>query len=378
MKYAPVMWNIARAFGQPLATAGEDVRYLLTDSYRWMVDPHRTDIETVESSKTANPLTSLASFIRKGGVTQVRHAFAQSKPRLVVFMNFNQLVDRLIIREARRANPKVRIVLLVHEPYTEDKNVYGRKRAALLYFYEKLTLGLARRADSVILPSWNAEETWQKHSRGLNRDTRTIPLPFVDESPTSQPNRTHISFVGQITHAHQKGLDLFIEMVECASKTHPELRFRIVTGDDTQSLLDQISPEGRERLEIITGNPLSDETIQDSLRSSVAVTILQRRVMQSGSLPIAMMNGTPVLVTPLRGLTQFVEEGQNGRIVGLDSTPEERLLVLQEMVSNLPTMSQAARRYYEDTFDSRNVASHIPWLLGIDEKATEPALPAQE
>ena len=48
MKYAPVMWNIARAFGQPLATAGEDVRYLLTDSYRWMVDPHRTDIETVE------------------------------------------------------------------------------------------------------------------------------------------------------------------------------------------------------------------------------------------------------------------------------------------------------------------------------------------
>ena len=167
-------------------------------------------------------------------------------------------------------------------------------------------------------------------------------------------------------------------MVECASKTHPELRFRIVTGDDTQSLLDQISPEGRERLEIITGNPLSDETIQDSLRSSVAVTILQRRVMQSGSLPIAMMNGTPVLVTPLRGLTQFVEEGQNGRIVGLDSTPEERLLVLQEMVSNLPTMSQAARRYYEDTFDSRNVASHIPWLLGIDEKATEPALPAQE
>ena len=378
MKYAPVMWNHARAFGQPLATAGEDVRYLLTASYRWMVGPSRPDVETVESPQTANPLSSLASFIRKGGVKQVRQAFAQSPPRLVIFVNFNQLVDRLVIREARRANPKVRIILLVHEPYTEDKKVYGHKRAALLYFYEKLTLGLARRADSVILPSQNAEETWRKHSKGLQRDTRMIPLPFVDESPTSQPDRTHISFVGQIAHAHQKGLDLFLEMVECASTAHPELRFRIVTGDDTESLVNQISPQGRERLEIITGNPLSDETIQDALRSSLAVTILQRRVMQSGSLPVAMMNGTPVLVTGLRGLTQFVKDGQNGRVVGVNSTAEERLVILQEMVSDLSNMSQAARRYYEDIFDSRNVASHIPWLLGIDENGDEPTLPIQE
>ena len=378
MKYAPVMWNHARAFGQPLATAGEDVRYLLTESYRWMVGPNRPDVEMVESPKTANPLTSLASLIRKGGVAQVRQLFAQSTPRLVIFVNFDQLVDRLIIREARRANPKVRIILLVHEPYTEDKKVYGRKRAVLLYFYEKLTLGLARRADSLILPSQNAAETWQKHSGELKRDTRMIPLPFVDESPTAQPNRTHISFVGQIAHAHQKGLDLFIEMVECASKTHPELRFRIVTGDDTQSLLNQISPEARERLEVITDSPLSDETIQNAIRSSTVVTILQRRVMQSGSLPVAMMNGTPVLVTALRGLTQFVEEGQNGRVVALHSTPEERLLILQEMVNNLSTMSPAARRYYEDTFDSRNVTPHIPWLLGIGEDAAEPALPVQE
>ena len=167
-------------------------------------------------------------------------------------------------------------------------------------------------------------------------------------------------------------------MVKCASKTHPELRFRIVTGDDTQSLLNQISPEARERLEVITDSPLSDETIQNAIRSSTVVTILQRRVMQSGSLPVAMMNGTPVLVTALRGLTQFVEEGQNGRVVALHSTPEERLLILQEMVNNLSTMSPAARRYYEDTFDSRNVTPHIPWLLGIGEDAAEPALPVQE
>lgn len=378
MKYAPVMWNHARAFGQPLATAGQDVRYLLTESYQWMTGPNRGDIETIESPKTSNPLSSLARFLRRGGATQVRKAFTQSKPRLVIFVNFNQFVDRVVIREARRANPEVRIILLIHEPYTEDKRVYGRKRATLLYFYEKLTLGLARRADSLILPSRNAEETWQKHSGRLNRDTRMIPLPFVDESPSSEADRTHISFVGQIAHAHQKGLDLFLEMIECASATHPNLRFRVVTGDDTQALLNQVSAEGRERLEVITGSPLSDEAIHEALRSSLVVTILQRRVMQSGTLPVAMMNGTPVLVTGLNGLTQFVEDGKNGRVTALNSTAEERLDILQEMVSDLSNMSRAARRYYEDTFDSRNVAIHIPWLLGINENGTLSSLPIQE
>ena len=151
-----------------------------------------------------------------------------------------------------------------------------------------------------------------------------------------------------------------------------------MTGDDTQALLNQVSAEGRERLEVITGSPLSDEAIHEALRSSLVVTILQRRVMQSGTLPVAMMNGTPVLVTGLNGLTQFVEDGENGRVTALNSTAEERLDILQEMVSDLSNMSRAARRYYEDTFDSRNVAIHIPWLLGINENGTLSSLPIQE
>ncbi|MCH2185852.1 glycosyltransferase [Myxococcota bacterium] len=377
MKYAPVMWNHARAFGQPLAAAGEDVRYLLTESYQWMVGRNRSDIEFIKSTKKSNPVSDLSSFLRKGGIDQVRQAFAQNRPRLVLFVNFNQLVDRILIREARRANPRVRIIVLIHEPYTEDKLVYGRKRAALLYFYEKLTFGLAQRADAVILPSNNAEQTWKKYSGGIGRDTRMIPLPFVDEAPTSQAKRTHISFVGQIAHAHQKGLDLFLEMVEHAPTVDPELRFRIVTGDETNALLKKLSPRARERLEIITGSPLADATIHEALRSSLVVTILQRRVMQSGTLPVAMMNATPVLVTGLVGLTQFVNDRQNGRIVEFNSTAEERLLVLREMLRDLSNMSLAARRYYEETFDSRNVTPHIPWLLGTREAVEPRPLPIQ-
>ncbi|MDG2051205.1 MAG: glycosyltransferase [Myxococcota bacterium] len=372
MKYAPVMWNHARAFGQPLAGAEHEVRYLLAGSYQWMVGPERNDVDTVELPKTSNPLLSLAAFLQKGGPAQIRRSFSQNTPRLVIIVNFNQLVDRLIIREARKANPKVRIVLLIHEPHTEDKRVYGWKRSILLFFYEKFTRGLARRADALILPSPSAHETWKKYSGRIKSESKMIPLPFVDESLASQPIRTHISFVGQIAHAHQKGLDLFLEMIEAASRTHPELRFRIVTGDDTASVLSSLSQKGRKQLEVITGNPLSDKKIHEAVRSSLVVTILQRRVMQSGTLPVAMMNGTPALVTDLQGLTQFIEDHKNGRVVALNSTAEERLLVLTEMLENLPAMSLASRTCYEETFDSRNVTSHIPWLLHGKDRSDQP------
>ena len=52
---------------------------------------------------------------------KLKHAFAVDPPVLLVLLNLNQLVDRELIRLARHANPRARVVLLLHEPHTKEK-----------------------------------------------------------------------------------------------------------------------------------------------------------------------------------------------------------------------------------------------------------------
>ena len=366
MKYAPVMWNIARAIGRPLVEEGHRTRYLLSGAYDWMTGSKQpqTDVDLISTRNASNPLMSLAGFYRSGGTNQVRKAFAKAPPRILIFVNLDQFVDRFIIREAKKANPHVRIILLIHEPYTEDKKVYGWKRAGLLFVYEALTRSLIRSSAALILPSPYAARTWEKHSSRIETDFRMIPLPYLDEHCSQDLPRTHISFVGQIKHAHQKGLDLFLELVEFSAREGNDLQFRLVTGNNTDDCLKELSPAAQAKLEVVTGKPLTDAMIHKALRSSFVAVALQRRVMQSGAVPIAMMNGTPMLVSQLPGLTQFIQEGENGRSSPLQSSTKERVRVLQEIQQNIASMSLSARRYYEENFDSQNVRKHVPWLLG--------------
>ena len=366
MKYAPVMWNIARAIGNSLVEEGHQTRYLLSGAYDWMTNAEepRADVELISTRNASNPLMSLAGFYSSGGAQQVRKAFAKDPPRILIFVNLDQFVDRVIIREAKKANPHVRIILLIHEPYTEDKKVYGWKRAGLLLVYEALTRSLIRNSAALILPSPHAAQTWKNHSGRIETDFRMMPLPYLDERCPQDLPRTHISFVGQIKHAHQKGLDLFLELIEFSAQEGNDLQFRLVTGNNTDECLKELSPAARSKLEVVTGTPLTDAMINKALRSSFVAVALQRRVMQSGSVPIAMMNGTPMLVSQLPGLTQFIQEGENGMSSPLQSSTEERVRILQDIQQNIDSMSRSARRYYEENFDSQNVRQHIPWLLG--------------
>jgi len=226
---------------------------------------------------------------------------------------------------------------------------------------------MANLSDTVILPSRQAGETFDRFFPRLRDKSCVIPLPYTDEACNEKLERRYVSWVGHIGNPHQKGLDLFLEMVEENARRSGEPVFQLVTGEDPEQALKGLSQAARESLRVVHQDQLSDQTISRAIRASLAVVLLQRRVMQSGVLPMAYMNGTPVMVSDLEGFTQFMEEGRTGAVLPLNSSLEQRFEAIDLIRGAVEEMSPHCRRAYEKTFDSRCLEPHIPFILGQPE-----------
>lgn len=368
LKYSPVMWTHGRGFGEPIREAGHSVRYLLAADYDWLSADSGLDADLLPVSDSPNPLGVLLRFLWSGGTARARAVFRENPPGVLLFVNLNPFIDRILIRIARRINPAVRVVGYLHEPRTTEKLVYGWRRAALLRVFEMFTYSMAQACDAIVLPSSHAEEIYKRFFGGLRKPYRVISLPFVDAQCKDALERRYISFVGHIGNAYQKGVDLFLEMIEESFHRPGEHAFQLVTGEDPGRLLDGLSEKARGRLRVVHETPLSDEKISRAIRESVAVVLLQRRVMQSGVLPVALMNGTPVIVSDLKGFTQYVEDGQTAKVLPVEPSLDQRFEAIEDVRRDLGAMSTECRRVYERTFDSRTVASSVSWLLGRSEE----------
>jgi len=366
LKYSPVMWNHGRALGETIRAEGFPVRYLLDESYAWMLGSRLDDVTLVGLGGSANPIASALALLTGGGAARLRETFRLRPPGTLVFINLNPFVDRVVIRTARSVNPQVRVVTLLHEPHTTEKSVYGWKRAQLLRVFERLSRGMARASDAVIVPSENARAAFELFYRDFKGSARVIPLAFVDERCPEPLERRYVSFVGHIANAYQKGLDLFTEMVEASVQRSGNYQFQLVTGAAPSPVVASLSARARERLKVVHAPQLSDQAISRAIRESVAVLLLPRRVMQSGVLPMAMMNGTPVIASNLPGLTQFVEHAKTGWVVPVEPSLDQRFAAVDAIRADFDAMSIRCRDLYESVFDSRCVRPHVRWILGLE------------
>jgi glycosyltransferase involved in cell wall biosynthesis len=369
LKYSPVMWSHGRGFGEPIREAGHPVRYLLAAEYEWLSADSGLEADLLPVPDSSNPLSVLLRFLWSGGMARAREVFRKNPPGVLLFVNLNPLIDRMLIRTARKSNPAVRVVCYLHEPRTTEKLVYGWRRALLLGVFELFTYSMAKASDAIALPSSHAEEIYKRFYGGLGKPYRVISLPFADAECKDALERRYISFVGHIGNAYQKGVDLFLEMIEESFHRPGEYAFQLVTGEDPGKLLDGLSARAQGRLRVVFESPLSDQEISRAIRESIAVVLLQRRVMQSGVLPVALMNGTPVIASDLTGFTQYIEDGETGRILPVEPSLDQRFEAIEDIRRDLDAMSTKCRSVYERTFDSRMVASSVFWLLGRTQAA---------
>jgi glycosyltransferase involved in cell wall biosynthesis len=247
----------------------------------------------------------------------------------------------------------------LHEPFKDDKKLYGAK-AIIIHLVELFqTLSLPY-VDEVILHSRRARRLFQVKYPNFRGRTRLIPLPFADDGPGPADGRRYISFLGRADRA--KGIDLFFQLVEGAYRQGRGDEFQIVTASDIDKHLQGLSPGAREKLRVVNRPQIADEDLRQAAAGSLAVLALYKETMQSGVIPVAWMKGAPVIGTDIEGITEWVRDRETGVIVSAQPSLEEITRGIDYISGHFGEMTRRCREEYLATFDDGNWDTQYAWL----------------
>lgn len=120
--------------------------------------------------------------------------------------------------------------------------------------------------------------------------------------------RKYLTFIGRLSP--YKGIDLFLDAMQMITTKYPRQQFMI--AGKPEAGFDMPLPE-YPQLTLHTRH-LSTSEMSDIISGSLAVVCPYRDATQSGVIMTAYALGTPVIVTNVGGLPEYVEEGWTGYI----------------------------------------------------------------
>ena len=361
LKYAAGLAKEFFALGERLAEHGHEPVYLLTREYEWLVPPFVEAHYPVKRSDRRATMGDLLRLPFRPLPVDVSERWLRHPPAFLCFYNFHPLNMRLAMLARRLHGRGVRAVFF-HEPYVKEKlRVFGAKGAVTVAAVERLQKMILSSCNHVILPSENASDQFDMLMPGFSGRRHLAPL-LVPDRPGPPRLRSCIGFYGRMDNRN-KGLGDFGRIVEWAARHSPDLRFRILTGTNIRKWYNSLSRVARDFLACDQRDKLSDADINEAMQESLAVLLLHRHISQSGVLPVAYLNGTPVIARDLAGFRQHVTDGETGRLVAPDATPEAWVEAVRWVAENHEGLGPACRRRYEEEFSPKNWESNYSWLL---------------
>jgi glycosyltransferase involved in cell wall biosynthesis len=361
LKYVPGMWQFISSFGRNLLARGYPVRFLLAPGFRWL------NGEFDNLTYYPFPFAGCPSFPQKilsllwfPGL-YLRQLFRHSPPAGVLLASWHPW-NFLLARLVKKLSPATPVLAWLHEPYKDEKRVYGAKGVALvlLEWLQGLSLGFL---DAAIVHSLRGLRLLASGYPGYRGQRRLIPLQFQDHGFEAGAARNYISFLGRAEPA--KGVDRFFDLVGALGPKVANRQFQIVTASNIAGYLKKLSPSARARLRVVNAPEISDAVIRQAAARSLAVLALYKETTQSGVIPLALMQGTPVIGTDIEGITDWIGDRETGRIVSANPSPAEIEAAITYIQAHFPEMSQRCRAYYLATFDDRNWEREYGWLLEL-------------
>lgn len=358
LKYAPGMWQHMDSFARQLLKRGYPANFLISPGYGWM-NEHYEPLTFYRPEYKALPTavrTLLAYFWFNRGY--YRRLFRLHPPSGMLLASWHPL-NFLLARLVKSLYPAVPVLAWIHEPYKDEKKIYGSKAIiiSLVEWFQTLSL---RYLDIAILHSHRALSLFERRYPGFRGDKLLIPLPFQDDSMVAASNRRYISFLGRADRA--KGIELFFKIVESFAKNGLDGEFQIVTSSDIGKYLEALSPMAMQKLRVVNRPHISDKDLRQGAADSLAVLALYKETTQSGVIPVAWMKGTPVIGTDIDGITEWVRDRETGVIVSANPTLEEINLAISYIRDHLQEMTQRCRAEYLVTFDDGNWDRQYGWL----------------
>lgn len=279
--------------------------------------------------------------------TEIKRA-NEFQPEIAIVYNFG--IENIHFFRWCEKN-RCKIVYVLHEPYMGLKELLKDGTYCVKQGISSLTNNwLCGHANKVIVCSKYAENNCKRFMKKVSKKITRFPLIFLDEYIENTDVRKYFSLIG--TYASSKGSDLFLNFVKQAFIENYDIDFQIATRVDISNLLkDDIiqSMIKSNRLIVKQGKVLTTEEINNAYKCSVCCWNGYRRSTQSGVLPNAFMQGTPVLASRLGSFEEFVVPGITGEFIDNKNMKSvyEKYLVIKK---NDRQMSDSCRQFFLENF----------------------------
>lgn len=356
LKYAPGLTREFSLLGELFAGAGYQVRYLLSAGYAGLVD-EAASVYLAKSTGMKQVIidTLLYPF---GGRAKVRRQFKATPPDVILIYNPHPLNADLLFLAAQ-AQPSGKRILYIHEPGKANVASYGIKGRVVYGYLEHALANALEQCTDVIVPSEYAGEIFNDRYGDFKGDVHYCPLLGPDK-PGMKQQRQFFSMVGRFNYT--KRLDSFITLINYCAAEKEGFQFAVATASDIKTDLQLLSDNAVCSLQVINPARLDDAAISEVMTASRAVFCLHENVVQSGVIPMAFMNSTPVIVRNDPGFAQHVSHCYNGYILPYDFTPADMVAAMRFVCEKQEMLCENARATYENTYAPNNWLEYYNWL----------------
>lgn len=238
---------------------------------------------------------------------------------------------------------------VLHEPWDSVKELLTlRDRIPRRIAANVVNYLTCKNAYKVILASQNGKMKFETYMKGCNKNYTVFPLLFCDEFDSSEETeRKYFSYIGGFTE--NRGCLAFLKFIEYSVEKNLGIRFKIATRTDISSYIKAEIMQKAIRdgfLVVQDGKPMTTEEINRHYREAICVWNAYISSTQSGVLPNALMQGTPVIVGDRGVAEEVIQDKVEGCYISIPHKNDEILAAYQYIQMNLSEFVSNARKCF--------------------------------
>ena len=336
----------------------ENVRLFIPDNARVTIDS-RLSKYVVRFNKPTRFLST-----KKENKITVKKIIEDVKPSIIWYLD-NSIISSQISRMLESTN--IRQFVTIHDPLSHPTN-----KKSLKMFIHNLVgtfykARFQRKCDAIVFLSSESKKRFLEIYPQVHKATYILNLgahvpPVVACKPISFNAKDYILFFGRIDK--YKGLSTFFDI----AIAKPELPFVLAgNGELTSGEKNKIS--NCQNI-IFVNRYIPDEEMVYLFENCKCVILPYLEASQSGIIPISYHFGKPVIVSDVKGLSQFVINGETGFVCkSLIDYLEAINCVFSEKYADL---SRKSLLYYDSNLDfKKNISDFLNCIKGLDYETTD-------
>ena len=345
MQFSPIYKSHCCALGKQCESMGHEVRYIFSNEYNWMLpDEIKSKTEFIGSSKDLS--TAITDGLNFQIIFKLKNIVSNYKPNYVYMYNIQPFLNYYLALLSKRYGTKY--IQHIHEPYVEDKKLFGGFKQYWLLFFELFQEKLLEQADLVIVSSKRALHLFNIRYKSLNKKCLIIPLIYEDLGTNIYENikREYITFIGPPVPS--KSPETFLRIIDYSNDNQLGFKFLLISREPITDLAYL-----KDSLEIFSRKMINDEEIGRYLQRSLMTIVPYKFNTQSSVVLTSYMHGTPVIATNIGGIPEVVSHLKTGYLLDQSAELKDWIKGFQYIEGDFCNMSKFCREYFLREFRRR-------------------------